>query len=171
MKLREISTDVKVTALGKVGDDLLVGVGGSVEVYRGGIKTTVIRIFKGASVHGFVGVGHDKIVAYGGKQFAWLTLESGEWRAKESIAGFARDWILDIARDAGTSEALLALTAHNNVLDLQANTVIRCTEKCILYSGRLVAKDSIVLGGLNKERDIGQGVVSFDDKVQFIDKY
>ena len=147
MKLREISTDVKVTALGKVGDDLLVGVGGSVEVYRGGIKTTVIRIFKGASVHGFVGVGHDKIVAYGGKQFAWLTLESGRWSAKESIAGLARDWILDIARDAGTSEALLALTAHNNVLDLQANTVIRCTEKCILYSGRLVAKDSIVLGG------------------------
>ena len=147
MKLREIATDVKVTALKTVGDDLLIGVGGNVEVYRAGTKTSVIRIFKGATVHGFVDGGNGQIVAYGGKQSVELTHESGEWRAKEPrVARLAPDWILDV--DAKPSEDLLALTAHNNVVALQGNnTVIRCEEKCILYSGRFVAKDSIALGG------------------------
>ena len=150
MKLREIATDVKVTALKTVGDDLLIGVGGNVEVYRGGSKTGVIRIFKGATVHGFVDGGNGQIVAYGGKQSVGLIHESGEWRAKEArVARLAPDWILDVTTDANAkpSEDLLALTAHNNVVALQGNTAIRCEEKCILYCGRFVAKDSIALGG------------------------
>ena len=144
----EIATCVKVTALKTVGDDLLIGVGGNAEVYTGGIKTSVIRIFKGAIVHGFVDVGNGQVVAYGGKQWARLTHESGEWRVKEPcVARLAPDWILDVTTDAKPSEDLFALTAHNNVLALQENTVIRCEEKCILYSGRFVAKDSIALGG------------------------
>ena len=148
MKLREVVTYVKVTALKTVGDELLVGVGGNVEVYRGGNKTSVIRVFKGAAVHGFVNVGNGQIVAHGGKQLAELTHESGAWMAMEPrVTRPAPDWILDVTTDAKPSEHLLALTAHNNVVSVQENTVIRCEEKCILYSGRFVAKDSIALGG------------------------
>ena len=148
MKLREITTCVKVTALKTTGDDLLVGVGGNVEVYTGGIKTSVIRTFKGATVHGFADVGNGQIVAYGGKHLARLTQESGEWRVKgQCVARLAPDWILDVTTGAKPSDSLLALTAHNNVLALHENTIMRCEEKCILYSGRFVAKDSIVLGG------------------------
>lgn len=155
----EILLDVKVTAVLKIGDFVLAGVGGNVELYSGSDfrKVGLIRVFQGASVHGLArdhaGQQEDvlQVMIWGGKHWAIIDLKDPQ-RPKFLIPEqIAEDWILDCCR---SSDQLLLLTAHNQVLeqDLDPKSPLLrrrfvCDEKCILYSGSLVAGGGIVLAG------------------------
>jgi WD40 repeat protein len=153
-KWREVTTDVKVTALkavqiqdgeeGREKELILAGVGGNVEVYEGGERKSVTRVFTGSSVHGFVDTAErGTVVVFGGKQMASLDLDENFNVTSEEVTQM-QDWILDVSV---TPETVLVLTAHNNLIVKETNTVVCCREKCILYSGRIIAHDKVILGG------------------------
>jgi hypothetical protein len=158
-RLEEVITDVKVTALLVIDDDdaddhvVLAGVGGNVEVRRRrngdaeANRSYVLKIFNGASVHGFVRGRNEEVLVYGAKQFAVVCVNAAAVTVVNE-ATTCEDWIVAARWVDDDDSAVLLLTAHNRVLKFVTSRrneltapVLQwtCEEKCILYCGLLVA--------------------------------
>ncbi len=151
MNFERASTEVSVTAMAVVDHLLLAGVGGHVQVYDHREEETtpllqvVDDVFRGAAVHGFRQGPDGTVAAFGGKQIALLSLDEGKKLKVISASKHTPDWVLDVGWDE--NRGMVALTAHNRILFVDAGAEAGCEEKCILYSGRVVASDSVVLAG------------------------
>ena len=152
--MESVKLDVSVTAiccLKRLPGVVLVGVGNRVELYQSDRFVDAITVFDStsASVHGFVESGNsNRVIVFGAKQLEVLSISNSPNLALTSIDGLkvtCEDWLF--AARWISEDIVLALTAHNRVLKLEivgesgfgaSPEVVKCEEKCILYSGQIV---------------------------------
>ena len=166
--MESIKLDSSVTAIcclkGHPGV-VLVGVGNLVEVYRSDRIAGSVSVFDStsASVHGFVESGNsDRVIVFGSKQLEVLRVSNSPDLTLTSIDKLkitCEDWIF--AARWTSEDTVLVLTAHNRVIKLEiganndfeaSSDVVKCEEKCILYSGQIVedhnpSNEAAVLAG------------------------
>ena len=141
--------DVPVTAVRIIGNQVWSGHGGTLVIHDLGTrkKLKTLEIFRGTSIHGIVQEKADngQILLFGSKALTVLDQSSASLKKKLALP----DWIQGVAWL--DQDRVQAITAHNVVHELNVNTGTietgTCTEKCILYSGKVLANDKIVLAG------------------------
>lgn len=152
--VESLKLDVSVTAICCLKNHpgvVLVAVGNQVEVFRSDESVGSATVFEStsASVHGFVESGtSDRVAVFGAKQLEVLGITIAPNLSLTSIDKLqitCEDWIF--AAKWISEDTVLVLTAHNRVLKLgisgssgfeTAPEVVKCEEKCILYSGQIV---------------------------------